>query len=265
MTILNYETRISGTKRKGFKKYLILKCDHCESVFERDRLIKQLSSRSHHFCSTNCAQIAIFGKNGLAHLRLNLSKESKLRIQKTEQLFQKQRQCLSIDIMSQQKFCKQCLTSFGQKSPFQKHFKNQKFCSHACRNEWSATKTTWGNAKSSVLETRFGVIHCASSFEREFVLICDNEKRITNLSRSKLKIPYIDNAGVTRTYYPDFDIVVNNKKYLVEIKSTWTVKFANVNAKLVAAQLAGHNYHLLIGDIIKKEIKFDLSKILINS
>ena len=58
-----------------------------------------------------------------------------------------------------------------------------------------------------------------SSWERKFMLWCDNTPSVQEWGSEEIAIPYISPAdGKRHRYYPDFYVKVNGKKYMVEVK-----------------------------------------------
>ena len=58
-----------------------------------------------------------------------------------------------------------------------------------------------------------------SSWERKFMLWCDQTPSVQEWGSEEIAIPYISPAdGKRHRYYPDFYVKVNGKKYMVEVK-----------------------------------------------
>lgn len=66
-------------------------------------------------------------------------------------------------------------------------------------------------------------IYYRSSWEKKFMIFCDNNDNIIEYSSEEIVIPYRAPDGKVRRYYPDFYIKVREKsgrlaKYIIEIK-----------------------------------------------
>ncbi|OUW99148.1 MAG: head completion protein [Flavobacteriales bacterium TMED228] len=58
-----------------------------------------------------------------------------------------------------------------------------------------------------------------SGWELKFMKFCDTNSNITEWGSEEVKIPYISPLDNKRhTYYPDFYLKTNGKKYIVEVK-----------------------------------------------
>ena len=58
-----------------------------------------------------------------------------------------------------------------------------------------------------------------SSWERKFMLWCDQTPSVQEWGSEEIAVPYISPVdGKRHRYYPDFYVKVNNKKYMVEVK-----------------------------------------------
>ena len=58
-----------------------------------------------------------------------------------------------------------------------------------------------------------------SSWERKFMLWCDQTPSVQEWGSEEIAVPYISPAdGKRHRYYPDFYVKVNGKKYMVEVK-----------------------------------------------
>jgi len=62
-----------------------------------------------------------------------------------------------------------------------------------------------------------------SSFEKKFMEYC-NKMEYNWTSKHKIFIKYVDIASKKRGYIPDFLVIKDNKKYLIEIKASWQIK-----------------------------------------
>lgn len=94
-----------------------------------------------------------------------------------------------------------------------------------------------------------GKLSYDSSWERDFINFCNTESIIKSINRAGIYIPYFDNKEmVTRYYYPDFFVVLeNNQKLLIEIKSDWLFETDYLTKLKIEA---GKNYVLNSQDIL---------------
>jgi len=84
-----------------------------------------------------------------------------------------------------------------------------------------------------------GKIKYRSSWELKFLQWCDQNPRVQKVISEGIKIPYIDINGKQKNYYPDFIIIWNNEKYLIEIKpSNQTLNETNQRKFQSAKQFA---------------------------
>lgn len=72
------------------------------------------------------------------------------------------------------------------------------------------------HGKQSKLFTRFGIIRCDSSYERERLINLHSDENIKSVIRCKFRIPYYDNDGKKHHYNPDFFIEMNDGSLIVE-------------------------------------------------
>ena len=63
-----------------------------------------------------------------------------------------------------------------------------------------------------------GKIKYRSSWELKFLEWCDQNQNVQKVISEGIKIPYIDIDNKLKNYYPDFVILWNDEKYLIEIK-----------------------------------------------
>jgi len=87
------------------------------------------------------------------------------------------------------------------------------FRSVVCGNVHKFFKQSW------LATEKAGVIWCRSSYEQQFALLLDVCGFVKTFSVGKIKIPYKDELGLNRTYFPDFLVdLFCGKKLLVELK-----------------------------------------------
>jgi predicted nuclease of restriction endonuclease-like RecB superfamily len=95
-----------------------------------------------------------------------------------------------------------------------------------------------------------------SSWEKKFMEYCDKSPKVTKWSTEFLPIPYIrPDDGQVHRYYPDFFILANDKKYIIEIKPFNQTKSPINIAKWKAAKqyCKEHDYTFLV--LTEKELK----------
>jgi len=63
-----------------------------------------------------------------------------------------------------------------------------------------------------------GKIKYRSSWELKFLQWCDNNPNVKKIVSEGVKIPYTSPDGKQRNYYPDFALLYNEDKLLIEIK-----------------------------------------------
>lgn len=97
-----------------------------------------------------------------------------------------------------------------------------------------------------------------SSYEKKFLEFCEASNKIKALQRLSFVIPYKDEIGKRRNYYPDFIV---NQIVVIEIKPKSMLNYNHNKQKIAAGKKYcdknGYEYKLLMEDELK-----DLDKIL---
>lgn len=138
--------------------------------------------------------------------------------------------------------CESCLT------PFSHFIKGYKYCTNKCKYKhqiiWNRGKNkyndkkllkisqshmgnNWGFSKSEkltdlLLPTKQITIgyNANSNYEKDFLLLLDENKNVTSIKRNTINIPYVDSiSNLNRIYIPDFIVTWSTGlQWLVEVK-----------------------------------------------
>jgi hypothetical protein len=91
-----------------------------------------------------------------------------------------------------------------------------------------------------------------SSYEKMFLEFCESSNKIKALQRLSFVIPYKDNSGKQRNYYPDFLV---NQTNVIEIKPKSMLNYNHNKQKIAAGKKYcdknGYEYKLLMEDELK--------------
>lgn len=94
--------------------------------------------------------------------------------------------------------------------------------SEASKRNWNnpeyEKKVTGKSFYNGTYLSKYGEIYFASSWELFFLDWCECNKNISSVKRCSDKIDYINSKGGHSRYFPDFEIVLDNKIYVFEIK-----------------------------------------------
>ena len=100
-----------------------------------------------------------------------------------------------------------------------------------------------------------GKIRYRSSWELKFLQWCDQNPNVKKIISEGLKIPYVDENGKIRNYYPDFILQYKDKKLLIEIKPSSMTENENNKRKFFAAKKFAEIKGLEFLILTEKELK----------
>lgn len=93
-----------------------------------------------------------------------------------------------------------------------------------------------------------------SNLEKDWLLQIDNQPGLKSLTRSSLKLPYVNTINQTANYYPDFEVVwETGLKWLVEIKGILTDDdYQKIEGIRAWCSENGYQYRLITTGIVKQ-------------
>lgn len=113
-------------------------------------------------------------------------------------------------------------------------------------DEFAKKITTW----SDRLCGEYDGIRFLSSWELSVIILFYG-----NIKNSSIKIPYIDGKGDKRFYLPDFDLIIDNKKILIEVKGKYKendyIKIKTTRELIKNKQIDYDYYWVIDGSNIK--------------
>ena len=179
-------------------------CEYCNEIHDG-------SYGSGRFCKASCSRGFSTSKNRKA-------------------INEKKRKTLLEANKKPERFCRQCGESLG------KNYRPKKrFCSRSCGSVWVNAQPEYKEnlrkkAHARDLKGSYGhrkefhyngnVVKTDSLLEIACLQWLVETYQPESISRAKLKLPYTDFEGIDRTYNPDFTFILDDKRYIVECKST---------------------------------------------
>lgn len=109
------------------------------------------------------------------------------------------------------------------------------FCSLNCRSSYYHESSICKGFQYN--STRFGLFNCRSGWEVSYIKMMEFNTNIIDIKYEPLRIPYYDDSGTLRYYYPDFLVIYKDgTKELIEIKANWQLNNLINQLKFKAAK-----------------------------
>lgn len=204
--ISNYRTYLKeGGAPISDKEIKLTPCEVCGNIPEK-------LYASGRFCSFICNKK--FSSNNSKEIRIEKTKkyfsDVKILLNTCEKKFFCKICNVEIDGKTGRKYCsKDCIKKSYTPEFKPKFFENVKIITDSFK------KRNFG--KQVKHESNFGIIHCDSLLEWTCLEYFIKNYNLISIERCKVRIPY-EFKGCKKIYNPDFEIITDTKKYIIEVK-----------------------------------------------